>query len=74
MIDQESREYVSRRIADDLLEELERRIPEIQQLDPMVKKVVRETLRYRAEKCIEKLSLVRERWETSDDEDLVELL
>ena len=75
-MDRKSRELMSEQIADDILEELNRRIQEIKALDPMTKKFIREVLRYRAEKCIEKLSGngSDEERDREDEEETEELL
>ena len=75
-MDSESRELMSEQIADDILEELTRRLQEIRALDPMTKKIIREILRYRAEKCIEKFfeSGGSEERDRGDEEETEELL
>ena len=72
-MDSKSRELMSEQIADDILEELIRRIQEIRALDPMIKKIIREVLRYRAEKCIEKFSEGSEGEEQAGDEETLEM-
>ncbi len=73
-MDSKSRELMSEQIADDILEELERRIPDIRALDPLSKKLVREVLRYRAEKCIEKFREGGEGEGQAGDEETLEML